>query len=73
VFIDGQLLAEAIRYGFSIAEIPIQYTPRRYGRSNFDSLKTATTTLKELLTYRYNRFFKNIKSLQEEREAHLSS
>lgn len=51
VFIDGQLLAEAVRYGFRIAELPIEYTPRRFGRSNFDSLRTAWLTLKELLGY----------------------
>jgi glycosyltransferase involved in cell wall biosynthesis len=51
VFIDGQLLAEAVRYGFKIAEIPIVYTPRRFGRSNFDSLHTAWKTLTEMLHY----------------------
>lgn len=51
VFIDGQLLAEARRYGFQIAEIPIDYTPRRFGRSNFDRLQTAWDTLVEMLDY----------------------
>jgi glycosyltransferase involved in cell wall biosynthesis len=51
VFIDGQLLAEAIRYGFNITEIPIDYTPRRLGRSNFDSLGTACNTLEEMVAY----------------------
>jgi glycosyltransferase involved in cell wall biosynthesis len=73
VFIDGQLLAEAVRYGFSIAEIPIRYTPRRFGRSNFDSLKAATSTLKELLAYRYDRFFGNSQIAQADREVNLSS
>lgn len=51
VFIDGQLLAEAIRCGYSILEIPINYTPRRFGTSNFDSLRTAWLTLAEMTRY----------------------
>jgi len=51
VFIDGQLLAEAVRYGFSITQIPIEYTPRRFGRSNFDSLRVAWNTLCEMFDY----------------------
>ena len=51
VFIDGQLLAEAVYHGFKIAEIPVEYTPRKFGISNFDSLLTAWLTLKEMLSY----------------------
>jgi glycosyltransferase involved in cell wall biosynthesis len=51
VFIDGQLLAEAVRHGYKIAEIPVEYTPRKFGRSNFDSLKTAWATLTEMTGY----------------------
>ena len=51
VFIDGQLLAEAVRYGFTIAEIPIEYTPRKFGRSNFDSLAAAWATFSEMVVY----------------------
>jgi glycosyltransferase involved in cell wall biosynthesis len=54
VFIDGQLLAEAVRHGYKIAEIPIEYTPRKFGRSNFDSLKTAWATLTEMVGYWLN-------------------
>lgn len=51
VFIDGQLLAEAVRAGFRIAEIPIEYTPRRIGKSNFDSFRTAWRTFSEMAGY----------------------
>lgn len=53
VFIDGQLLAEAVRGGFRIAEMPIEYTPRRVGVSSFDSLNAAWVTLVEMLRYRF--------------------
>lgn len=52
VFIDGQLLAEAQRLGFRIAELPIEYTPRKVGASSFDSLGAAWDTLVEMLRYR---------------------
>jgi glycosyltransferase involved in cell wall biosynthesis len=52
VFIDGQLLAEAVRGGFRIAELPIEYTPRRVGTSSFDSVRSAWVTLVEMLRYR---------------------
>ena len=51
VFIDGQILAEAHRYGFTIAELPVVYIPRKFGRSNFDSLRTAWETFCELVGY----------------------
>lgn len=51
VFIDGQLLAEATRYGFRIQEIPVEYHPRCNGWSNFDSLRVAWDTLSEMLEY----------------------
>lgn len=50
-FIDGQLLAEAVHHGFSIAEIPINYTPRRMGKSNFDRYDVAWKHLKEMTRY----------------------
>lgn len=53
VFIDGQLLAEAVARGFRIAEMPIEYTPRRVGKSSFDSLRAAWVTLVEMLRYRF--------------------
>jgi len=73
VFIDGQLLSEARRYGFEIAEIPIDYTPRRFGRSNFDSLKTAFATLSELLAYRFERWFGLARTPEKESAVHLHS
>lgn len=51
VFIDGELLAEAVRNGCSIKEIPIVYIPRKHGKSNFDSLKPAIHTMRELIKY----------------------
>ncbi len=51
VFIDGQILAEAQRCGFKIAEIPIDYTPRKIGSSNFDSFRTAWQTFTEMFYY----------------------
>lgn len=53
VFIDGQLLAEAVRHGFQITEMPIEYTPRRVGTSSFDSVRAAWVTLVEMLRYRF--------------------
>jgi glycosyltransferase involved in cell wall biosynthesis len=50
-FIDGELLAEATRYGYRIVEIPIHYFPRRSGQSSFDSLHAATFALEEMLAY----------------------
>lgn len=51
VFIDGELLAEAVRNNFTIKQIPLTYIPRRYGKSNFGSLKSAIFTMRELLSY----------------------
>ena len=53
VFIDGQLLAEAVRHGFQLTEMPIEYTPRRVGASSFDSVRAAWVTLVEMLRYRF--------------------
>jgi len=52
VFIDGQLLAEAVRHDFRIAELPVPYQPRLHGRSSFDSPRVAWETLREMLGYR---------------------
>lgn len=52
VFIDGQLLAEARRHGFRVAELPIDYRPRVVGTSSFNSLRAAWVTLVEMLRYR---------------------
>jgi len=50
-FIDGQLLAEAVLHGFKIVEIPIVYTPRRFGQSSFDSFHVAWGHLVEMMSY----------------------
>jgi len=51
VFIDGELLAEAVRNNLTIKEIPFIYRPRMCGKSNFDSLDAAFVTLKEIIIY----------------------
>ncbi len=51
VFIDGELLAEARRYGFKVVELPVEYQPRQFGNSNFDSLRVAWDTLAEMVRY----------------------
>lgn len=51
VFIDGELLAEAVRNNCSITEIPVVYIPRKYGRSNFDSLRAAFIAGREIFSY----------------------
>jgi len=62
VFVDGELLAEIVRNKGVIREIPIAYIPRKHGRSNFDSLKAAVFTFKELLCYWItNHIFKGYK------------
>jgi glycosyltransferase involved in cell wall biosynthesis len=50
-FIDGELLIESLRYGFTIKEVPITYLPRKCGNSNFDSFKVAFSTAREILVY----------------------
>jgi glycosyltransferase involved in cell wall biosynthesis len=50
VFIDGQLLAAARRCGARIAQIPIEYSPRKFGASSFNSLRTAWATFAEMMT-----------------------
>jgi hypothetical protein len=50
-FIDGELLAEAMRCGSKIVEIPVQYYPRSCGKSSFDGLDAALYTMQEVLGY----------------------
>lgn len=56
-FIDGELLIEAISKGFSIKEVPIIYRKRKDGKSNFNSLKVAISTAKEILFYWRGKVF----------------
>jgi glycosyltransferase involved in cell wall biosynthesis len=51
VFIDGELLAEAVRNGARIFEMPVEYLPRQHGTSHFNSLRAATHTLEEIWAY----------------------
>jgi glycosyltransferase involved in cell wall biosynthesis len=51
VFIDGELLAEAVRCGYRVVEIPVEYFPRNSGKSSFDGLDAALYTLREMLAY----------------------
>ncbi len=51
VFIDGELLAEAMRYHPRIYQMPVQYLPRKHGASHFDSVRAATYTLEEIWAY----------------------
>lgn len=51
VFIDGELLAEAARYGLNIYQMPVEYQPRKHGLSHFNSLRAATYTLEEIWAY----------------------
>jgi glycosyltransferase involved in cell wall biosynthesis len=50
-FIDGQLLAEAVRNGYKISELPINYTPRRFGKSSFDRISIAWNIFLEMMRY----------------------
>ncbi len=51
VFIDGELLAEAMRFHPRIYQMPVQYLPRKHGASHFDSLGAATYTFEEIVAY----------------------
>jgi glycosyltransferase involved in cell wall biosynthesis len=51
VFIDGELLSEAVRHRLRICEVPVQYLPREHGSSNFNTIRAATHTLKEIWAY----------------------
>ena len=48
-FIDGQLLSEAVRLGWRIVEMPVEYRARLHGSSHFDSPGPALATLREIL------------------------
>jgi glycosyltransferase involved in cell wall biosynthesis len=51
VFIDGEFLAEAMRFHPRIYQMPVQYLPRKHGASHFDSIRAATYTLEEIWAY----------------------
>lgn len=55
VFIDGELLSEAVRHGLRINEIPVRYLPREHGNSHFNTIRAATHTLREIWDYRLRR------------------
>jgi glycosyltransferase involved in cell wall biosynthesis len=54
-FIDGELLAEAARYGLTIFEMPVEYLPRKFGESKFNSMRAALYTLEEIVAYARRR------------------
>lgn len=56
VFIDGELLAEAVRHRLKIHQMPVQYLPRKFGESHFNSLRAAFQTLEEIWTYAFWQF-----------------
>jgi glycosyltransferase involved in cell wall biosynthesis len=51
VFIDGEFLSEAARNHLTIYEMPIEYIPRKFGNSNFNSIRAATYTFEEIWAY----------------------
>ena len=51
VFIDGELLAEVMRFHPHIYQMPVQYLPRKHGMSHFNSLRAATYTFEEIIAY----------------------
>ncbi len=51
VFIDGELLAEAMLYRPRIYQMPVHYLPRKHGVSHFNSIRAATYTLEEIWAY----------------------
>jgi glycosyltransferase involved in cell wall biosynthesis len=61
VFIDGELLAEAVRYGATIYQMPVQYLPRQHGSSHFNSIRAATHTLEEIGAYWQRRHQKAVR------------
>jgi len=65
VFIDGELLAEASQNNLKIKEVPLQYMPRKRGKSNFDNIQAAVSTAREVLTYwvSHHLFNKSTKKL----------
>jgi hypothetical protein len=50
-FIDGELLAEAVRTGCAISEMGVEYYPRQCGKSSFDSWRAAAHALAEMIGY----------------------
>jgi len=55
-FIDAELLAEAVRLGFSLGETGVRYRPRVWGVSTLASRKVIFDILRELIDYRKHRF-----------------
>src|SRR5207244_3716036 len=51
VFIDGEFLSEAARNHYTIYQMAIEYLPRKYGVSHFNSIRAATYTLEEIWAY----------------------
>ena len=62
VFIDGELLSEAARYHLKLYEMPVDYIPRKYGVSNFNSIRAATYTFEEIWAYWQRRRKESLRS-----------
>jgi hypothetical protein len=42
-----------VRHGFTVVEMPVEYRPRKFGPSSFDTFQPAWQTLVETLRYRF--------------------
>jgi glycosyltransferase involved in cell wall biosynthesis len=51
VFIDGELLAEAVLNRLTIYQMPVEYKQRQFGTSHFNSIRAATYTFEEIIAY----------------------
>jgi glycosyltransferase involved in cell wall biosynthesis len=51
VFIDGEFLAETARQRLKVYQMPVEYLPRKFGTSHFNSVRAATYTLEEIWAY----------------------
>jgi glycosyltransferase involved in cell wall biosynthesis len=65
VFIDGELLAEAAKQRYKIAQMPVQYLPRKHGTSHFNSLRAATYTFEEIWAYWQRRLQRRHNATQQ--------
>jgi len=54
-FIDAEILAECLRQGYRLAELPVVYTPRVAGVSTLASPKRILEILRDLRAYRRRR------------------
>lgn len=50
-FIDAEMMAKAIKMGYRVAEIEVEYLPRKHGKSRLSSMKVIFFILFELLKF----------------------